>query len=246
MAKESLSYMDLAPQPPPDAPAPPPGPEAIRSHRVMRRILVAGTLSIIGILIAGMILIAVRRPHRGSSLTEATSNMKSLHLAILEFDSDYGSFPDASTMAEIKATTSTTLPLGTTSSNEIFRQLMATTVRSESAFWARTAITPRKPDNNISGGHALEKGECAFAYIAGLSASDDPATPIMMAPVDPAGRCFERTKDYGNKSVILFIDGSVKHLPVDKHGQVQLNGMDLFDPRQPFWKGKTPDIKWPE
>lgn len=239
--------MDLPSQPPPDAPAPPPGPEAIRSQILFRCILVVGILAAI---LSAMVLLApvfikdINR--RNVPRTEASNNAKQIHLALLDFDSDYGSFPDASTIADVKTSTSTTLPLGTTSSNEIFRQLIATTVKSESVFWARTAITPRKPDKNISGGHALEKGECAFAYIAGLSASDDPATPIMMAPVDPAGRCFERTKDYSNTAVILFIDGSVRHLPVDKHGHVEINGMDLFDPRQPFWKGKAPDIKWPE
>ena len=238
--------MDLPTQPPPDTPAPPPGPEAIRSRRIMNWIIVAGVLSIAGLLLLGIASRFLFKGHPHPPQIEATSNARSLHLALLDFDSDYGSFPDATTIADVKTTTSTTLPLGTTSSNEIFRQLIATTCQSESLFWARTAITPRKPDNNISGGHALEKGECAFAYIAGLSASDDPTTPILMAPVDPSSRCFERRKDYGEKAVVLFVDGRAKGFPIDKHGKVQLNGMDIFDPRQPFWKGKAPDIKWPD
>ncbi len=24
------------------------------------------------------------------------------------------------------------------------------------------------------------------------------------------------------------------------------NGLDLLDPRQPFWYGKAPDVKWPK
>ncbi|MEK7952565.1 hypothetical protein [Luteolibacter soli] len=59
-------------------------------------------------------------------------------------------------------------------------------------------------------------------------------------------RCFERRANYDDKAVVLFVDGTRKNLPVDKHGHVQLNGMDIFDPRQPFWKGTAPDIKWPE
>ena len=30
------------------------------------------------------------------------------------------------------------------------------------------------------------------------------------------------------------------------HGKVIINGLDLRDPRQPFWHGKTPDVKWPK
>jgi hypothetical protein len=182
---------------------------------------------------------------RYSYHTEAFNNAKQIHLALLDFDSDYGSFPDASTIADVKAASSTSLPLGTTSSNEIFRQLIAAGTKSESIFWAKSTITPRKPDNVMHGSHALEKGECAFAYVAGLSASDFPGTPLLMTPVIPSKRCFERRKDYGERAVILFIDGSVKSFPIDNHGQVEIGGMSIFDPRQPFW-GKAPDIKWPE
>jgi hypothetical protein len=46
--------------------------------------------------------------------------------------------------------------------------------------------------------------------------------------------------------VIWFSDFRVQRLPVDKSGHVYLNGKDLFDPSQPFWGGKAPDVKWPE
>jgi hypothetical protein len=238
--------MDLPPQPPPDVPAPPPGPEAIRSRRVMRRIIVTGTLSIIGLILLGLasrVIFRTRGPHNGS---EAISNAKQVGLCLIEFDAEYGCFPNASTIAAVNADTGSRLPLGPSSSNEIFRQLFATGNKSEKIFWASSSITPRKPDDVIHGNQALKKGECAFAYVAGLSTSDDPDTPLLMAPVDPAIGRFERRKDYGKTAVILFVDGSVKRLPIDKHGQVEINGMDLFDPRQPFWKGKAPDIKWPE
>ena len=177
---------------------------------------------------------------------EAVNHAKRINLCLIDFDSDYGSFPNAATIADVKATTGTTIPLGTSSSNEIFRQLIAAGHKSERIFWAKSSISPSKPDNNISGAHTLEKGECAFAYIAGQSTSGVPTAPVLMTPVDPGKRCFERRKDYDNKAVILFIDGSVKFFPINKSGQVEISGMNIFDPRQPFWKGKVPDIKWPE
>jgi hypothetical protein len=53
-------------------------------------------------------------------------------------------------------------------------------------------------------------------------------------------------KYYDCKAVVLFIDNSVRSYPVDKSGHVYINGKDLFDPSQPFWNGKVPDVKWPE
>jgi hypothetical protein len=58
--------MDLLPQPPPDAPAPPPGPEAIRSRRIMKNILWLGAVSIALILLSTLVLPVIFRtkgPH---------------------------------------------------------------------------------------------------------------------------------------------------------------------------------------
>jgi hypothetical protein len=176
---------------------------------------------------------------------EARSNLIQVYWELLVFDKDYGRFPDSTTVTRLHITKGTIDHLGTTSSNDFFRQIIATGNRRETIYFAASSVTPRKP-NNILGIDALAKGECAFAYVSGLSAADDPSTPLAMAPVIPAKLCFERRKSYNNDAIILFIDGSVRSLPINRSGQVQLNGMDLFDPRQPFWKGKAPDIKWPE
>lgn len=66
-----------------------------------------------------------------------------------------------------------------------------------------------------------------------------------MTPLIRGKTIFDRGQ-FGGKAVVLFLDNSAKALPIEKDGRVLLNGMDIFDPRQPFWKGKVPDIKWPE
>jgi len=238
--------MDLPVQPRPDVPAPLAGPVAIRSQQKMRWIIVGGILSIVGLLLALPVVFSRKKGTTRPYPYKAQNDVRQLHLGLLNFQTDYGTFPDASTIAAVKASTGTGVTLGTSSSNEYLRQLLVTTMKAESVFWAPSAHTPHKPDNDMSGSRALEKGECSFAYVPGLSSSSIPSTPVLMAPVDPAGRCFERKKDYGNLAVVLFVDGSAKAFPVDKHGQVQLNGMDLFDPRQTFWGGTAPDVKWPE
>jgi hypothetical protein len=209
----------------------------------MKGIIITGSLSALFLLVSPLL----PRGHVRLPRTEAIMNAKQIGLALLDFDADYGCYPDATTIAEVKRQTSTSLRLGDASSNEIFRQLIATgSSTSEKIFWAQSAISPRKPDDIMHGAEALKKGEVAFAYVAGLGSASDPATPLLMAPVDPVRRCFERSSRYEDRAVILFCDGSARHFPIDKHGRVWINGMDLFDPRQTFWKGKPPDIKWPE
>ncbi|MEK7952566.1 hypothetical protein [Luteolibacter soli] len=209
----------------------------------MKWIIIAGTLSILGLLMFGVVSrLLIRKSDPYSLRTEAIDHAKQINLAFIDFDNDYGSFPDDSTIADVNDATGSSLPPSASSSNEIFRQLIAAGNKTEKIFWAWSPATPRKPDENISAGHALEKGECSFAYVN----SAGPTAPLLMTPVIPSTHCFQRFKEYDNQAVILFIDGSVKLLPVDNHGQVELNGMNLFDPSQPFWKGKAPDIKWPE
>ncbi len=67
----------------------------------------------------------------------------------------------------------------------------------------------------------------------------------MMIPVIRGTWKFDR-KTFGGTALVLFLDGTAQRLPIDKNGDVILNGMNLFDPRQPFWRGKAPDIKYPE
>ena len=185
-----------------------------------------------------------RAQRKAADRTEAINNIKQTHLALLDFNEDYGAFPDASTISAVQAKTSSTLALGSSNSNELFRQLIAAGKKSEKIFWARSADTPRKP-NDIFGPDTLKKGECAFTYIAGLSSSSDPNAPVAMAPVIPGAWKFD-PKPFDGMAVILRIDGSAKPLPIDKNGDVIFSDMNLFDPRQPYWRGKAPDIKWPE
>jgi hypothetical protein len=235
-------------QPPPDAPSPPPGPEAIRSRKVMAAIYWIGGLSIV--IPAVLILFAplILRSRKKSTQTEATSNIKQLYLALLDFNADYGRFPDAATIADVQSKTHTTLPLGTATSNDYFRQLIAAeTAKSETIFWAKTPATPRSPNNDMRGADALKKGECSFVYVAGLTASSDSETPIVMTPMIPGTFSFDPDA-FGRKAVVLRIDGSAKAETI-RTGDLKVavpGGKTLFDPSLPHWGGKRPDLKWQE
>ncbi|WP_264503096.1 hypothetical protein [Luteolibacter flavescens] len=173
--------------------------------------------------------------------------MRQVHIALLGFEADYGRFPDASTIADVRSRTHTTLSLGTTSSNDYFRQLLATgDAKTERIFWADVPATPRKPNETL-GADALKKGECSFSYIAGLSSSSDSATPLAATPMIPGTDHFD-PDPFFDKAIILRIDGSVKleTIRTDNHKVAVAGRKTLFEPSYAIWNGKAPDIKWPE
>lgn len=239
----------MLPQPPADRPAPTqPGPEAMDSIIKAKMIAWLGVLSIaICLVVVGAPRVFRTRCHTRCGRPEVINNIKQIGAMLLEFDTEYGQFPDAATIADVKTATSTPLTFGCATSNDLFKQCLAGGGgKSEKPFWAKTAISPKKADDVFgTDSNTLVKGECGFAYIAGLSVSDDPATPVVMTSLLPGKLLFD-PKPFDGKAVVLLLDNSARMLPIEKNGKVMLNGMDIFDPRQPFWKGKKPDVKWPE
>ena len=237
---------DTLPQPPPNAPPPPPSEAVLRSRKWRNWIYGVGILSVLIVLVGIALSPTVFRSRKKTDITEAISNLRQVGLALMEFESEYGSFPDDSTQQLVQnRNPGNTIPLGTASSNDYFRQLIAAGIApTEVMFYAKTPGS-HKPDNIMTGNHALEKGECGFAYVFGLSPAGNPNRPLVLYPVVPGKSLFD-PKIYDGKIMILKMDNSVTSYPVDKSGHVKINGKDLFDPSQPFWNGKVPVVKWPE
>jgi hypothetical protein len=234
----------LTAQPPPDAPMPFPGPEAIRSRRKMKRILWLGGVAVLFVCAIPLSTVFLKQSG-AADRTRAMGNARQIMLPLFEFDAEYGSFPDSTTAAKIKADSKTALTLGGTTSNQIFRQLIAYGFKSEEPFYAKIPGS-KKPDNLFhDDAHALAQGECGFAYIAGLSSAADPGTPIVVCPLIPGTTLFD-PKPFAGKAIVLRVDHSVTAMQIDPSGRVMNGGKDLFDPSQPWWKGKAPDIKWQE
>lgn len=228
-------------------PAPPPT-EKRRRSRKERLLSLMGVSLMLFILFAlfGSIFFAIPRNSPAANRTEAINNLRAVGCSLMEFDSEYGSFPNADTAVEVKSNTGTKITLGNHSSNHHFRQLMAVGLKSEKPFWAKTANSPKKPDDRYTtDATMLAPGEVGFAYISGLSTATHPKCPLAMSPLLPDKRIFD-PKPFAEKAIMLFTDNSTLVLEIDKRGRAILNGIDLFDPRQAFWGGKTPDIKWPE
>ncbi len=178
--------------------------------------------------------------------TEATSNARLLGLALLEFDTEYGSLPSDATAAMFTAN----FPehghnLTGRSSNALFRQFFAAEITQyEGMFYAKVPGV-HKPDEDISPGKLLEKGEVGFAYVAGLSSEGNPARPIAFAPVIPGTKRFD-PKPFNGNAVFLRVDHSVNSLRIGKDGKVLLGGIDILSVKNPIWDGEAPDIRYPE
>lgn len=197
--------------------------------------------------LVGLLLLAplVLRSPRGADQTEAVNNARQIGLALFEFETEYGRFPDATTVAAVKGKTGTLLPLGTKSSNDFFRQLLASGIAmGEPMFYAKSRDT-LKPDGLMAGSQALEKGECGFTYFLGATMGDTFGRPLIVAPMIPGTDRFD-PKPFEGRAVLLRLDNSAISLPIDKDGHVILNGRNLMDPHHPIWDGHAPVIAWPE
>ena len=208
---------------------------------------ITGYLGIIVMIamLAGLTAPMVMRQRKKADQTEATSNARSFGLALTEFESEYGRFPDASTAALVANDTNTPEITGS-SSNARFRQLFGANItQSEHSFYAKAAGT-MKPDGDVSGDNAVAPGECGFGYVENIRTDDGVPRPLAMAPF-VKGRAEFDPKPFDGKAVILWSDNSVRSETIDRiTGEVIIDGQNLLDPAHPIWGGVPPSLLLPE
>lgn len=175
--------------------------------------------------LAAMATPVIMKQNKKAAMTEATNNAKQIFYLMVEFDGDFGEFPSDTSKDDIEAGDIT---LGTTSSNDFFRQFFAGRyTQSEEIFYAKSKIT-KKPNNALKG-DTLSEGECGFAYIKGQSTSDNTGRPLVMAPMEDGEQEFD-PDPYDSKCVVLRIDGAVKQLRLNNDNKAILSGTQtLFD-----------------
>lgn len=205
-------------------------------------------LVIVGIagiaILAGIAVPVILRQQKKAAAVQALINAKQIGLALMSFDNEYGCFPNNDTAAKAPHKTGNPMILGTSTSNDYFRQLIAASyVDYEKIFYAKIPGI-HKPDNVMTGTHCLEAGECAFTYVYGLSDKDNIAAPLLITPMIPGTTRFD-PEPFAGKAVVLRLDQSATLEPIDSSGRVIVNSLDLFDPKQPFWHGKTPELRYP-
>lgn len=168
--------------------------------------------------LAGLSAPMILRQRKAADRTQAINNAKQIGLALLEFDQEFGSFPDKSTATDVENATGTDLNLSGDTSNDYFRQLIAYGVQSEDIFYCKAAST-KKPDKVFIAGKALEPGEVGFGYIMvngsdgeiAQNTSGHPGRSVIAAPLAPDSSDFTFDGDpFGNKAVLLRLDNSVE------------------------------------
>jgi hypothetical protein len=184
------------------------------------------------------------------NVTWATSNAHMLYKDLAEFDSQYGRFPDESTVLGVNdAFPAHGHDLSGKSANSLLRQLFAAEIsENEDIFTAHLKDTIMYPDFNTNPGYALQKHDIGFAYVPGYSTKENPPVPIVLAHIVPRSKDkfdLDRYLGFG-KAVILFSDGSIHSYKIEKDGRIYDKGIDLLSPKHPVWKGKKPDIRYPE
>jgi hypothetical protein len=235
--------MTQIPQPPPDKPSPQSFEFDSLSWWKRSGVWIVGILAVA---VFGLFNQPRSRGRRGGHFQpEAVTNARQIGMALFEFETEYGKFPDASTIEKVREKTGTDMSLGTKSSNDFFRQLLATEIEQrESVFYARISDTQRA-DGVFTGTKALEKGECGFTYLLGASSQSNPKRPLVITPMIPGTDRFD-PKRFDGKAVVLRMDNSVTSLTIDKDGHCLLDGRNLMDPQHPIWQGNAPTIAWPE
>lgn len=221
------------------------------NDRPGRFLLALWSVGVGSVLLAAAFVLKTYLFHRiDVDITQARNNLRSMSLALFEFEAAYGSFPNAATAVAVKQNTETNLPLGTASSNDLFRQLLAAEVLAgETVFYAKIPGT-HPPDNLYhDGSSALAKGEVGFSCIVGLDSKSHPKRPLVVTPLVPGTHKFDPIP-FNGKAIILRVkssaDGRIEVLPIDANGEVvDASGKHILDPQNPIWNGETPTIAWP-
>ena len=174
--------------------------------------------------LAGLTAPMVIRQRKKADATEATNNARQIGLALFEFETEFGSYPDTAT--------GTTAVLGddpfapsasVTTAEDAFRQLfIAGITQSEDMFYAKIQGAV-KPDGSFdSATECLKDGENGFAYVMdaiageGLSTGGNPSRALVVTPMvsttefDP--------DPFDGKAIYLKIDNSVSQIRVKDDG----------------------------
>lgn len=204
--------------------------------------------------LAGLSAPVILKQRKAADRTEALNNIRQIGVALIEFDNEYGAFPDNNTAPEVKEATGTDLNFAGTFSNDYFRQLIAGGLKSEKPFYCKTAYT-KKPDDNFNQGKALEKGEVGFGYVMqtqteGQSSAGTPSRPVVVAPLYNAGTDWTFDPEpLGEKAVILKLDNSATPMTIRTDNKFVINGarpIQMVGENTPWGTDVNPVLRAPE
>ncbi len=170
----------------------------------------------------------------------AINNLRQIGLALFEFETEYGEYPSEETAKAVKESTGTDAVLKGATANDCFYQMCEAGIVQESYLFT---FADRNMKNEPNPAALGQLGKCDFSLLLVKNAAGNPSKPLVVAPLVKGKQIFDSVA-LGGRAVVLHLDNSVRSYPIEKDGRVMINGMDLFDPQQPFWNGEVPEIRW--
>ncbi len=164
------------------------------------------------------------------ALMKSVTSMRLLVLALHEFAKKHGSFPNEATAKALEKTFRKSVKIDPSSADDFLNQV------------ALVSSEPASLNACMTGDGADMRWVCS--YIPGAAPTSDPKRPVALLPLIHGKPLFDAAALPG-KAVIVFADSSVRSFPIESDGRVLINGLDIFDPKQPFWGNSKPNIKWP-
>ena len=163
-------------------------------------------------------------------LIESISNAKQIYYLLVDFDQEYGAFPNDETA---RSKPELNRYRGEYSNDYLGQLFAAGYTNSEEVFYAKEgSLNQHRPDDDISTrSKVLEGGECGFAYIKGLGTDSHLETPVLLASMYGDGYKFN-TEAFEGRSMALRVDGRAKqyHLDENHHALLsQTREITLFD-----------------
>ncbi|MEY3897424.1 MAG: hypothetical protein RLZZ214_2945 [Verrucomicrobiota bacterium] len=168
--------------------------------------------------------------HADPVLAKSVNSMRTLVFAFHEFTRKHGSFPSEVTAKALEKTFRGSVKLDPSTADDFLNQ-----VTLECSEPASLGVC-------MKGDGADKRWICS--YIPGATPTSDPKRPVALLPLISGKPLFDAAELSG-RTVIAFADCSVLSFPIEPDGRVLINGLDIFDPKQSFWEGKEPSIKWP-
>lgn len=194
--------------------------------------------------LAAMATPVIMKQKKKADMTTATNNAKQIFLLMVDFDGDFGAFPNDDTAA---ADSDLRQYTGSFSNDYMGQFIAGGYVESEEIFYAKAGSVSdatKKPDNDFSNKlKTLEAGECGFSYVQDQSSSNNSGRPVLMAPMSNKSKFKE--DPYGGKAVVLRIDGSVQQYRISKQNQEAKlpSGKTLFETGTgSVWGNDTPRV----
>ncbi|MBN8459090.1 MAG: hypothetical protein J0M04_14755 [Verrucomicrobia bacterium] len=216
-------------------------------------VAVVVTLLIVVASLAAVAAPALLRMRKKGNQAAAAAAGRNLSNAMMEFQMEYGSFPDDETAKLVGPKSPYPYVLSGPHSNDYLRQLIAAgLVKSEDPFFIRGMFGRDRPDNRMENGHALEPGEVGWGYVMDGNkaiSSESYAAPLLVAPLmpdGPPGTC--NPKLFNKHAPVICVDGSVKDLWISPDGHLRIKDGKLLLETGPgtVWPaGVTPVIRPP-